>query len=89
MTTIQVRTDEKTKKTAQHILKHLGMDLSTAINVYLVQVILKKGIPFEVVTENGLTPAEEKEILRELASAKRSKKSYASAEEAHRAILGV
>jgi len=88
MTTIQVRTNERTKKTAQQILKKLGLDLSTAINIYLVQIIEKKGIPFEVLTENGLTPAEEEEILKELASAKRSKKSYASAEEAHRAILG-
>ncbi len=88
MTTIQVRTEDKTKKAAQLILSKLGLDLSTAINIYLVQIIEKKGIPFDVLTENGLTPAEEDEILKELASAKRSKKSYASAEEAHRAILG-
>ena len=88
MTTIQVRTNERTKRTAQQILEKLGLDLSTAINIYLVQIIEKKGIPFEVLTENGLTPAEEEEILKEIASAKRSRKSYASAIEAHRAILG-
>ncbi len=88
MATIQVRTEEKTKKAAQLVLSRLGLDLSTAINIYLVQIIEKKGIPFEVVTENGLTAAEEDSILEEFASAKRSKKSYATAEEAHRAILG-
>lgn len=88
MTTIQVRTNERTKRTAQQILEKLGLDLSTAINIYLVQIIEKKGIPFEVLTENGLTAAEEEEILHEIASAKKSKKSYASAKEAHRAILG-
>lgn len=88
MTTIQIRTDERTKKIAQQILGKLGMDLSTAINIYLVQIIEKKGIPFEILTENGLTEAEEREILKELAAAKRSKKSYSSAKAAHKAILG-
>ncbi len=88
MTTIQVRTQDTTKKAAQLILSRLGLDLSTAINMYLVQIIEKKGIPFEILTENGLTTAEEKEILKDIASARKSNKSYASAKEAHRAILG-
>lgn len=87
MTTIQVRTNEKTKKTAQHILAKLGLDLSTAINIYLVQIIEKKGIPFEVLTENGLTVAEEKEIVKELAWAKKYGKRYSSTKEMFRDIL--
>lgn len=89
MTTLQVRIDEKTKKSAQQILQKLGMDLSTAINIYLVQIIEQHGIPFPILTENGLTEAEEKAILKELASARRSKKSYSSAKEAHKAILSL
>ncbi len=53
-----------------------------------MQIIEKKGIPFEILTENGLTSAEEKEILKEIASARKSNISYGSAKEAHRAILG-
>ena len=87
MTTIQIRTKEKTKKTAMQILEKLGLDLSTAINIYLVQIIEKRGIPFEVVTENGLTPAEEKKILKEVAWAKKHGKRYKSAKELHGAIL--
>ncbi|MFA5800439.1 MAG: type II toxin-antitoxin system RelB/DinJ family antitoxin [Candidatus Peribacteraceae bacterium] len=87
MTTIQIRTNAKTKKTAQHILEKLGLDLSTAINIYLVQIIEKKGIPFEVLTENGLTPAEEDEILKELAWTKKHGKKYSSAKKLHEAIL--
>lgn len=87
MTTIQVRTPAKTKKAAQKILKELGLDMSTAINVYLVKIIQRKGIPFEFVTENGFTLAEELKILRELEEAKKSK-GYASAKELHDAILG-
>ncbi|PIQ76555.1 type II toxin-antitoxin system antitoxin, RelB/DinJ family [Candidatus Peregrinibacteria bacterium CG10_big_fil_rev_8_21_14_0_10_49_24] len=88
MTTIQVRTKEKTKKTAQKILSALGMDMSTAINLYLVQIIEHKGIPFAITTENGMTPEEEAQILNDLMNAKKSKRTYSSAKEAHKAILG-
>ena len=88
MSTIQVRTNERTKKTVQQILSNLGLDLSTAINMYLVQIIVKQGIPFDIVTENGFTVEEEKKILRELAAAKKSRKSYSSAREMHKDILG-
>ncbi|MDD5055053.1 MAG: type II toxin-antitoxin system RelB/DinJ family antitoxin [Candidatus Peribacteraceae bacterium] len=86
-TTIQVRTNAATKKGAQRILEKLGMNLSTAINVYLIQIIEKKGIPFEMLTENGLTPQEEKEILKEIAWAKKYGKRYVSAKEMHEDIL--
>lgn len=87
MTTIQVRTKEKTKKNAMQILQKLGLDLSTAINMYLVQIIVKKGIPFEILTENGMTPAAERKILKEIEWAKKYGKRYASAEAMHKDIL--
>lgn len=87
MTTIQIRTQNKTKKAAMKILEKLGLDLSTAINIYLVQIIAKKGIPFEILTENGMTPAEEDEILKEIAWAKKYGKRYSSAKEMHADIL--
>ena len=87
MTTIQIRTDEKTKKSVQQILHKLGLDLSTAINMYLVQIIVKQGIPFQIITENGMTPAEEEAILKEIAWAKKYGKRYTSAKEMHADIL--
>ena len=71
MTTIQVRIDEKTKKQAQKILNDIGLDMSSAIKMYFKQITIKKGIPFRVVTENGLTPEEEESILRAAEEAKR------------------
>jgi DNA-damage-inducible protein J len=50
-TTITVRVDESIKKEANEIFKEVGMDMSTAINIYLKQVIRSKGIPFKVSTE--------------------------------------
>lgn len=87
MSTIQVRTDERTKKSAQRILDKLGLDLSTAINIYLVQIIEKQGIPFEILTENGMTPAQEKKILQEMEWAKKHGKRYKTAKEMHDDIL--
>lgn len=71
MTTIQIRIDEKTKKSAQKLFHSLGMDMSTAIKAFLKQVTIKKGIPFPLYTENGLTVEEEREILHDADEARR------------------
>lgn len=69
------------------ILEKLGLDLSTAINIYLVQIIAKKGIPFEILTENGMTPAAERKILEEMAWAKKYGKRYSSTKAMFKDIL--
>jgi DNA-damage-inducible protein J len=71
MTTIQVRIDNKTKQSAQKVLNELGLDMSSAIKVYLKQISLHKGIPLHLVTPNGLPPAAEQAILAASAEAKR------------------
>lgn len=71
MTTIQVRIDEKTKKSSAKILDDIGIDMSAAIKMFLNQVVLQKGIPFRAVTENGLTLEQEDIILRRRAEALR------------------
>lgn len=64
MSTIQVRIDDKTKKSAQKVLNDVGLDMSSAIKVYLKRIIITKSIPFQLLTENGLTEKEEREILK-------------------------
>ena len=46
--TITVRVEDKVKKKSSDIFKEVGMDMSTAINVFLKQVIRSNGIPFPV-----------------------------------------
>lgn len=87
MTTIQVRTQAKTKKNVQKILSELGLDMSTAINIYLVQIEKQGGIPFPVLTENGMTLKAEREVLAAAEDARKSKKSYSSAKEMFNDIL--
>ena len=47
-TAITFRTNSKTKAEAQQIFADLGMDISTALNVFLKKVIKTGSIPFEV-----------------------------------------
>lgn len=44
----QVRIDKTTKKQAIELLEGLGLNLSDAVNMFLKQVVLHNGIPFEV-----------------------------------------
>lgn len=44
----QIRIEETTKKQAVALLEGLGLNLSDAVNIFLKQVILRGGIPFEV-----------------------------------------
>lgn len=47
-TPTQIRIEENTKKQAVELLEGLGLNLSDAVNMFLKQVILRGGIPFEV-----------------------------------------
>ncbi len=53
--TIQARIDPEVKKKAQVILNQLNITMSEAISLYLTQVTLQKGIPFEIKIPNALT----------------------------------
>lgn len=51
--------------------------------------MLKKGIPFKVLTENGFTNEQEDEMLREVVEVKKlygksKRKGYSSVEELHK-----
>lgn len=62
--TIQIRIDPATKKSVQKVLDGIGIDMSAAVKVYLKQIIIYQGIPLTLMTENGLTPKEEKTIMK-------------------------
>jgi len=54
-TTIQARIDPNIKNKAQKILNKLNISMSEAITIFLTQVSLTKGIPFEIKIPNELT----------------------------------
>ena len=45
-THIHVRVDDDIKKQAQEIFNDMGLDISTAINMFIRQVIINRGFPF-------------------------------------------
>ena len=54
---IQARIDPETKTKAQKILNTLNISMSEAISMYLTQVALHKGIPFDIRIPNEVTIA--------------------------------
>jgi DNA-damage-inducible protein J len=52
---IRARTNEDVKTDAEDILKRLGLTMSDAVNLFLNQVRLHKGLPFEVRIPNKTT----------------------------------
>ena len=53
--TIQARIDPGVKQRAQKIFNKLNISMSEAISIFLTQVSLTKGIPFEIKIPNELT----------------------------------
>lgn len=62
MTTINLRVDETVKKEASELFEDLGLDMSTAVNLFLRQAIRHGGIPFEIKRENPETLAAIEEV---------------------------
>jgi DNA-damage-inducible protein J len=53
--TIQARISPEVKREAQSILNQLHISMSEAIAMYLTQITLHKGIPFEIKIPNETT----------------------------------
>ena len=80
-TNLNIRTDKDVKEQADKIFAELGLNMTTAINMFLRTVIRVKGIPFEIKLE---VPNDETkkaiEVGREIAKDKNIK-GYKSIDE--------
>lgn len=76
--TIQIRIDSKTKKAAKKTLDGVGLDMSSAVKLFLTNVINRKGIPLDLRTENGFTLAQEQALIAETEEAKKNAKRFAT-----------
>ncbi len=86
-TPTQIRVEENTKKIAVELLEGLGLNLSDAVNMFLRQVVLQRGLPFEV-----KYPEYKDEVLEAMAEAKKisrdpSVKAYSDVDLMFREIL--
>jgi DNA-damage-inducible protein J len=50
--TININLDEDLKKESIELFSDLGMDLNTAITIFLKQAVKVQGLPFDVVDDN-------------------------------------
>jgi DNA-damage-inducible protein J len=75
-TTVRATVESKLKAEAEAVLQKLGLTTSQAITIYLKQITLYKGIPFEIKIPNETT-------IKALEDAKQKKnlKVFKSAEE--------
>jgi DNA-damage-inducible protein J len=76
--TIQIRIDSKTKEAARKTLDELGIDMSSAVKLFLTNVVHRKGIPLDLLTENGFTLAQERALIEETEITKDSGKRFAT-----------
>jgi len=52
---INIQMESQLKDEAEKILKRLGVSISEAVNIFLRQVVLQKGFPFDVKIPNEET----------------------------------
>ncbi|MBO4502819.1 MAG: type II toxin-antitoxin system RelB/DinJ family antitoxin [Candidatus Methanomethylophilus sp.] len=55
---IHIRVEPDVKEQSETILKRLGLNMSYAISLFLNQVIMRNGLPFDVELSEGQTEAE-------------------------------
>ncbi len=65
---IQIRVDDQLKREVTDIYEQLGLDLPTAIRMFLKKSVVTRGIPFEATLPNKvMTSQEALEALKEQA----------------------
>ncbi|MBQ6449815.1 type II toxin-antitoxin system RelB/DinJ family antitoxin [bacterium] len=65
-TRIQTRLDSNLKQQAEKVFDALGMDLATAIRLFLKQAVIQNGLPFGMMGLDGLKETCSNQVTREL-----------------------
>ena len=77
MATVTARVDENVKKEAETLFKKMGLNMSTAMNLFLKKCILEQGIPFELKVPNRET----RKVLDEVEKGVGLSKTFGSIDE--------
>ena len=56
-TTLQVRLEEELKQNAEAVFGNCGIDMSSAIRLFLKQSVIRGGIPFKIKTDPMYHPS--------------------------------
>lgn len=80
--TLNVRIDKRTKLEAQKIVEKMGLDLSSAVKLFINKVIMTESIPFDVNTNGRMNdPRFIKQIKKETEWTSKHGKRFSSAKE--------
>ncbi|NLK67418.1 MAG: type II toxin-antitoxin system RelB/DinJ family antitoxin [Campylobacteraceae bacterium] len=72
-TSVNFKMDKELKEEFAELLKSLGMDMTTAFNIYARAVVRERGIPFEIkenIAAKRLSDAKDENELREILEAR-------------------
>lgn len=84
-TNLNIRIDKNIKETSEKVLDDLGLNMTTAINMFLRQVIRVNGIPFEI-KGNILNKETIEAIEDSIRLANDNSKGYSSIEDLKKAL---
>ena len=73
-TNLNIRIDSELKKSAESLFKDLGLNMSSAITMFLKSAVSNDGIPFEV--KRNTPNAETRAALEEYSEMKKNPGSY-------------
>ena len=85
--TANIRIERKLKEDATKTFRKMGLDFSSGVKVYLRQVVNTQALPFRIRTENGFTPEQEAQMVKEMEWAMKHGKRHSNIKELHRDIL--
>ena len=86
--TLNVRINKSTKDQAQKIVEKMGLDLSSAVKLFLNKVVMTKSIPFEVNTKGRMNdPKFSQQLKKDVEWSSKYGKKYSSAKEMFDDIL--
>lgn len=86
---IQTRIDAKLKKNAESMLSSIGMDMTSAIRLFLTQVVNQKCIPFDLVPNQERYNKETLQVFQEAENISDRKKKvveYSTSDESFESI---
>jgi DNA-damage-inducible protein J len=62
--TLQVRLDNRLKKEADQFFSAAGLDMTTAVRMFLRQVVIRQAIPFEIIADDSFFSATNQRVLK-------------------------
>lgn len=87
-TSMTIRMDSAVKQQAQELFAALGMDMTTAVNIFLRQAIQRQGLPFEVtLAQPNRETLEALAEVREMKKHPERYKGYTDAEDMMKELL--